>query len=161
MSCHQFSCNHGGEICSFLSGLTVTTNDEAVGWVAEVRLDFDSFILSTVYERDKKTLACEEFASELNLEAHDLSNNMVDWQLSILDPERSCPEEQNGTVVSDESDLREPFDEESFEALDDFDHIDDLPDADNRKVIRMLEPGDAIVAHARSANVASMRRSRV
>jgi hypothetical protein len=70
MSCHQFSCNHGGEICSFLSGLTVTTNDEAVGWVAEVRLDFDSFILSTVYERDKKTLACEEFASELNLEAH-------------------------------------------------------------------------------------------
>lgn len=28
---------------------------------------------------------------------------MVDWQLSILDPERSCPEEQNGTVVSDES----------------------------------------------------------
>ncbi|KAJ8053517.1 hypothetical protein LXG23DRAFT_55106 [Yarrowia lipolytica] len=126
---------------------------------------------------------------------------MVDWQLSILDPERSCPEEQNGTVVSDESEwiqgymdrhlidsgdaeldkgerdepnavagsnyitptalLKEPFDEESFEALDDFDHIDDLPDADNRKVIRMLEPGDAIVAHARSANVASMRRSRV
>ncbi|RDW23723.1 hypothetical protein B0I73DRAFT_162946 [Yarrowia lipolytica] len=134
MSCHQFSCNHGGEICSFLSGLTVTTNDEAVGWVAEVRLDFDSFILSTVYERDKKTLACEEFASELKLEAHGMY----------------CTPHSMVTMA-----LKEPFDEESFEALDDFDHIDDLPDADNRKVIRMLEPGDAIVAHARSANSVS------
>ncbi|RDW33793.1 hypothetical protein B0I72DRAFT_163914 [Yarrowia lipolytica] len=143
MSCHQFSCNQGGEICSFLSGLTVTTNDEAVGWVAEVRLDFDSFILSTVYERDKKTLSLLQSSSWRRMQLY-YSYRPV------------------GTAIGDEPiSLKEPFDEESFEALDDFDHIDDLPDADNRKVIRMLEPGDAIVAHARSANVASMRRSRV
>ncbi|CAG79116.1 YALI0E04312p [Yarrowia lipolytica CLIB122] len=253
-ACHQFSRNHGGEICSFLSELAVMTNDEAIGWVAEVRPDFDSFILPTVYERGKELLASEESASELKLDTlgthHAMEsmvyqtyrNNIVNWQLSILDSEKVkfhrniqdkhehyqmlldqharvdaeagrlngssnvsswrldlsegrirmhkkvVPDESEwiqgymdrhlidggdaeldevegdeskdvagsnsivptgsaGTAIGDEStSLNSSLDEESFEVIDDFNHIDDSPVEDkNRKVIRMLEPGDTIV----------------
>ncbi|KAG5372176.1 Beige protein-like protein 1 [Yarrowia sp. C11] len=252
-ACHQFSRSHGGEICSFLSELAVMTNDEAIGWVAEVRPDFDSYILPTVYERGKELLASEEPVSELKLDVlgthHAMEsmvyqtyrNNIVNWQLSILDSEKVkfhrniqdkhehyqmlldqharvdaeagrlngssnvtswrldlsegrirmhkkvVPDESEwiqgymdrhlidgedteldkegevgkdvaavpsvtaagsvGSALVDESaSLSSSLDEESFEVIDDFNHIDDSPVEDkNRKVIRMLEPGDTIV----------------
>lgn len=248
-ACHQFNRSHGGEICSFLSELAVLTNDEAIGWVAEVRAEFDSYILPTVYDRFKELLSTEDSPAEVclaSLGTHNAvesmvyqtyRNNIVNWQLSILDSEKvkfhrniqdkhehyqmlldqharviaeagrlngssnvsswrldlsegrirmhkkvvpdesewiqgyvdrhlidgdggdeESESEMKSTVVASASSTREAaltdeahsltssFDEESFEVIDDFNHIDDSPVEDkNRKVIRMLEPGDTIV----------------